>query len=109
MREKYYPQIGDKLYLSQRTGDEWVDMVKHPYTVIDVKKTAIVVQACKMTFPTKRYYDTMPTKIEPDPFGEMKVLHWAPTAGKWQAKRDPDDIYPEFAFFGEYEYYPYLN
>ena len=33
---KTYPRVGDKLYLQQRTGSYYVDLVKRPYTVIGV-------------------------------------------------------------------------
>lgn len=108
MADKYFPKVGDKLYLSQRTGNSWIDMVKTPYTVIGVTKTNVFIQACRCIFPTPRYFDTLPTSIEADPNGEIVKLNWAPKRGKWQIDRYQTG-YPEFAYFGEWLYQPYLD
>lgn len=105
---KTYPKVDDKLYLQQRTGNMYVDEVKRPYTVIGVTPSAVRVQACKLIFNGPRYYDTMPDMIEADPEGEILELHWAPSKGKWQIDKYGSG-YPEYAYFGRWEYHPYLN
>ena len=45
MATKFYPEVGTKLYLSQRTGNYYVDMVKTPYTVIGVASGKVLVHA----------------------------------------------------------------
>lgn len=106
--QKTYPNKGDKLYLQQRTGSYFVDLVKRPYTVIGVTPSAIKVQACKLIFNGPRYYDTLPDAIEEDHEGEILELHWAPKKGLWQVDKYKSG-YPEYAHFGEWEYYPYLD
>ena len=46
-KTKYIPTIGEKLYLSQHTGNYWVDSVRNPYTVIDVNDKEVTIQECK--------------------------------------------------------------
>lgn len=128
---KFLPKVGDKLYLSQRTGDYYVDMVKRPYTVIAVSKTEVKIQRCKLIFPIfeadpnwteeqKRYYgpmvgkrvcfyDTVAESIEADPNGEIISLKWAPKKERWQHASYSGDAYPEIAFFGSWQHQPYLN
>lgn len=127
---KTYPQIGDKLYLRQYTKNYMVDMVKRPYTVVEVTPTKVLVQACKLIYPIfkanpnwnerqkeyykdmvgKRvaFYDTVAESIEPDPTGRIEELTWHSHRGMWGTKgRDSD--YPEYAVFGEYMHQPYLD
>lgn len=107
--EKFFPNIGDKLYLSQRTGNMYVDEVKRPYTVIAVSPKHVVVQAAKCIFPTPHYYDTMPISIEADAEGEILELNWATKKHRWQIDKYQTG-YPEIAHFTEeYEYFPYLD
>lgn len=105
---KTYPNIGDKLYISQRTGNYYVDAVKRPYTVIAVTPLTVTIQSCKLIFNGPRYYDTLPDAIEEDPNGDLLELHWAPTKGRWQIDRY-NTGYPQIAFFGSWEFYPYLD
>lgn len=123
---KVLPKVGDKLYLRQFTGSYYVDMVKRPYTVVEVSPTKVVVQECKMTPPVYHccgnpyldrpdlegqrvwFYDTVAETIEPDPFGRTKELTWHSHREMWGTPgRDQD--YPEYAIFGEYKHYPYLD
>lgn len=110
---EFYPKPGDKLYLSQHTGDRWVDMVKIPYLVIDVEpdKKRVVIQECKLIFNGPRYYDTLPDEIEDDPYGRVNYLTWANSKKYygWVLKEYPQDPYPYVAHFGRWEYQPYLN
>ena len=124
--EKFYPEAGTKLYLQQRTGDYFVDMVKTPYTVIGRKGGKLLVQSCKLIAPVYHcvgdsrldrpdlegqrvfFYDTVAESIEPDPDGEVLELSWAPKRGRWQIDRYKTG-YPEIANFGKYEHQPYLN
>ena len=46
--------------------------------------------------------------IEEDPEGEVLELSWAPKKGVWQIDKYHTG-YPEFAFFGEWDFKPYLN
>lgn len=106
--EKYFPKVGEHLYLRQSTGNSWVDMVKDPYTVVNVTPSRVVVRECKLLFKGDRYYDTVADEIEDDPNGELKVLHWAPKKGRWQVD-EYGTGYPEFAVFGEWKHQPYLD
>jgi len=49
--EKTFPKVGDPLYLRQFTGHYYVDIVKHPYTVVAVNKSEVLVQECKLIAP----------------------------------------------------------
>ena len=104
---KYEPKVGDRLYLRVQTGDRWVDMVKDPATVIEVKGNTCIVQACELFFSGPRYYDTLPSYIMPDPDGKTLKLRWSEKKQRWQ--ESPAGSYPRFAVFGEYAYQPYLN
>lgn len=105
---KTYPKVGDKLYLQQRTGNYWVDMVKRPYTVVEVTPTNVIIQECKLVFNGPRYFDTLPDGIEADPCGVKETLYWKPTKEMWGTKGRVSD-YPQYAIFGNWEYQPYLN
>ena len=74
MATKFYPEVGTKLYLSQRTGDYYVDMVKIPYTVIGTVSGKLLVQECQLIFNGPRYYDTLPDEIKEDPNGKVLAL-----------------------------------
>lgn len=107
-KRRYYPEVGTPLYLQSRCGDSWVDRVKTPYTVIQVTKRNIFIQSCNLVFKGDRYYDTLPDEILPDSEGEILRLSWAPSKGVWQIDKYHTG-YPEYAYFGKYEYAPYLN
>ena len=107
--EKRYPEIGEKLYLQKCTGSYYVDLVKHPYTVVEVKGGSVFVQAARLVFYGDRYFDTLPDKIVADPNGEIIKLTWSKKHGKWQHKSSPDSKYPAFAHFGYWDYQPYLD
>lgn len=124
--ERFIPEIGTPLYLQQRTGSYYVDQVKTPYTVIGYKSGKVIIQSCKMTPPVyhcvgnphldrpdlegKRvwFYDTVAETIEPDPNGETLELNWSPKHETWQIDQYHTG-YPDFAHFGKYEYFPYLD
>ena len=104
--EKYMPSVGEHLYLQPKPSSSYyASIVKHPYTVIAVSPREITIQEAKCIFPQPCYYDTMPVDIVEDPNGRIKKLHWAPRAGHWQA----NEVWPDYAHFGEWEYYPYLD
>lgn len=105
---KFYPEVGTPLYLSQRTGSYYVDMVKHPYTVVGTNHGKVQIQECKLIFNGPRYYDTLPDEIKPDPNGEILELSWAPKKERWQVDKYKTG-YPSIAFFGTAEYQPYLD
>ena len=98
-KPKFYPEIGTKLYLSQRTGNYYVDMVKTPYTVIGVSSGKVLVQECQLIFNGPRYYDTIADDIKADPNGEVLTLSWAPKKERWQIDKYKTG-YPSVAFFG---------
>lgn len=105
--EKYMPKVGEHLYLQPKPSNSYyASIVKHPYTVISVSPSEIIVQEAHCVFPTPRYYDTMPTDIVENPRGNIRRLHWAPKVGMWQYN---DKIWPEYAHFGEWDYMPYLD
>ena len=99
MTNKTYPKVGDHLYLSTLSGDFYGDLVRRPYTVVEVNKGIIKVQKCQLIFNGPRYYNTMADDIKEDKNGKIEELTWK--------GRDRD--YPQYAFFGEWDYYPYLN
>lgn len=126
LKKKYFPKIGDKLYLRQFTGNYMIDMVKYPYTVIDVKPSKVIVQSCKLIAPIYKcvgnpmldrpdlegqrvfFYDTVAERIEEDPNGAIEELTWHPKRGMWGTHgRDSD--YPRYAIFGEWKHQPYLD
>ena len=109
MNEKQYPKVGDKLYLSQRTGNYYVDMVKNPYTVVEVHPSYILIQEAECVFPSPRYYNTLPTEIKENPNGPVIKLRWSPKRKMWQYNTPSHAGYPEYAFFGRWEYQPYLD
>ena len=106
---KVYPKIGEKLYLSQRTGDYYVDMVKTPYTVVGFFMGKVLVQEAECIFPKPRYYDTLPLEIKANPQGNIIALNWSPKHKTWQYNTISHAGYPEYAHFGNWEYFPYLN
>ena len=108
MTTKFYPEVGTKLYLSQRTGDYYVDMVKIPYTVIGTVSGKLLVQECQLIFNGPRYFDTLPDEIKEDPNGRVLALSWAPKKGCWQIDKHKTG-YPSIAFFNGWKYEPYLN
>lgn len=107
--EKYIPKVGEKLYLRQHTGDDYADMVKEPYTVIKVTKSAVYIQSAKCIFEWPRRYDSLPIRIEEDLEGHIIKLNYAPKKNKWQIKAYSNDTYPRYAYFGTWAYFPYLN
>lgn len=108
--DKYIPRVGEKFYMRQHTGSYYVDLVKHPYTVLEVANTTIKAQRAKPIFDGPVYYDSMPVAIVPDECGEIVTLRWAPKKQRWQHAEYPGDTYPEVAHWGEgYQYFPYLD
>ena len=106
--QKWFPKVGDHLYLSQRTGNFYVDLVKNPYTVVEVTPQVVRIRACKLIFNGPRYYDTIADEIQDDPNGEILDLHWAPKKQQWQIDKYHTG-YPDIAFFGEWAHQPYLD
>ena len=124
--EKTLPKVGDKLYLRQFTGSYYVDMVKHPYTVIGVTPRKVTVQECKLTAPVYHcvgnlnldrpefegqrvfFYDTIAEIIEEDTNGAIEELTWHSRKGLW-GTAGPDSSYPLYAIIGEWKHFPYLD
>ena len=105
---KFYPEVGTPLYLSQRTGSYYVDMVKTPYTVVGTARGKIQIQECELVFNGPRYFDTLPDEIRPNPKGTILELNWAPKHERWQIDKYKTG-YPSIAYFGEAKYQPYLD
>ena len=105
---RIYPNIGDKLYLQQRTGNYYVDLCKNPYTVIGIEKGQVIIQEAQLIFNGPRYYDTVADEIKPDPNGEILKLNWSPKKQCWLIDRYGTG-YPQYAYFGTYEHQPYLD
>jgi hypothetical protein len=104
--------VGTPLYLSQRTGDYWVDMVKKPYTVIDIKPNEIIIQEALCVFNGPRYYDTLADDIVANPYGKVVTLKKSRAKkykDQWVYHSYPGSTYPYVATFGAYDYQPYLN
>ena len=124
--KKFYPEAGTQLYLQQKTGNCYIDMVKTPYTVIGARRGKVLIQSCKLIAPVYHcvgdpyldrpdlegqrvfFYDTVAESIEPDPNGDVLELNWSPKYGRWQIDRYKTG-YPEIAHFGKYEHYPYID
>ena len=123
---KTLPKVGDKLYLRQFTGNYYVDMVKRPYTVVEVSPSKVVVQECGMIPPVYHccgnpnldrpdlegqrvwFYDTVAETIYPNPSGRTKELTWHGHRGMWGTPGSDRD-YPQYAIFGEWKHQPYLD
>jgi len=125
--EKTFPKVGDPLYLRQFTGHYYVDIVKHPYTVVAVNKSEVLVQECKLIAPIYHcignpyldrpdlegqrvfFYNTVAETIEPDPNGRIRRLTWHSRRGFWGTP-GPDSDYPVYAIFGNgWIHQPYLD
>lgn len=122
---KTVPTIGDPCYLRQFTGSYYVDLVKTPYTVVEVSARKIKVQECKLIYPVFHYdpdtmteyykqfdnkrvcfFDTIAEEIVPDPTGVIEELTWHPKSELWGT----NGAYPLFAIFGAgYQHQPYLD
>lgn len=126
-KEKTFPKVGDQLYLRQFTGSHYIDMVKRPYTVINVENNKVTIQSCELIYPVFHYdpdrmseyykeydgkrvcfYDTVAESIIPDPNGRIEYLTWHSKKGLWGTKGSDKD-YPQYAIFGKYEHQPYLD
>ena len=105
---KTFPAVGTKLYLSQRTGNYYVDMVRTPYTVISTYGGKVQIQECELVFKGPRYFDTLPDEIRANPSGEILELNWAPKKKRWQIDKYKTG-YPSIATFGNWDYQPYLD
>lgn len=122
---KTFPKVGDAGYLFQHTGDYYVDQVKRPVTVVEVSKTKIKVQHCKLIYPMFKYdpdtmsdyykqfdgrrvcfYDTVAESVEPDTEGRIEELTWHPKKEFWGTSGS----YPEILNTNcGYQHFPYLN
>ena len=71
MTNKTYPKVGDHLYLSTLSGDFYGDLVRRPYTVVEVNKGIVKVQKCQLIFNGPRYYNTMADDIKEDKNGKI--------------------------------------
>lgn len=107
MNRIIYP-VGTQLFLSQRTGDMCIDLIKIPYTVIGDKGGKLIIQSAKCNFPEECYFDTLPLSIEEDKDGDVVELTWHPKKKMWGTTGGDED-YPYYAYFGKYEYFPYVN
>lgn len=105
---KYFPEVGTKLFLSQRTGSYYVDMVRTPYTVVGRRAGKLLVQECELVFNGPRYYDTLADEIKANPNGQILELNWAPKKARWQIDKYKTG-YPSVATFGRWDYQPYLD
>lgn len=118
---------GQELYLRQFTGSYYIDIVKRPYTVIQINRDSILVQRAKLIYPIFKYnsetmdeyykqfdgervcfYDTVAESIEPNPRGEIIKLVYHPKRDMFGTPGS-DRNYPEYAIFGKYEHQPYLD
>lgn len=104
---KYVPKVGDRLYTYTPCNSYYVNAVKKPWTVIEVRGNVCIVQAAECIFEPPVYYDTLPVSIVADPSGRTMKLRWSEKYQRWQ--ESPNQGYPRVAVFGEYEYYPYLD
>lgn len=118
-----YPKVGDELYLQQTTVLGYAGDVKTPYTVVKVLPRKVVIQSCKYIWPVYhsingdradlegqrvQFFDTLPEKILPDTDGDILILTWSTKYQRWQIDKYGTG-YPSYAYFGKYEYWPYLD
>lgn len=109
MGQRIYPKIGEQLYLRQVRGGGCIEAVKRPYTVIDIRNNRVIIQKAKCIFdPKDNYFNSLPIAIKPSMDGEVLALSWSPKNNHWFC--DPYSTgYRQVAFFGKYEYFPYLD
>ena len=104
--EKSDIRVGDQGYLRQFTSNSYINMVKRPVTVVEVSKSRVIVQYCKLIAPVYHccgnpmldrpdlegqrvfFYDTVAESIEPDPDGHIVCLSWHPRRKLWEKKED---------------------
>ena len=104
---KYIPQVGEKVTLYTPCNNDWVAMVRKPYTVDSVKGNTMVVREAKAIFNGPQYYDSLPEEIVDDPDGRKLTMRWSEKKHRWQ--ETPAGSYPRVAMFGFWDYQPYLN
>ena len=86
MISKTYPKVGDHLYLSTLSGDDYGDLVRRPYTVVEVTKGIVKVQECLLIFNGPTHFNTMADDIREDKNGRIEELTWHPKRGMWGTK-----------------------
>ena len=102
--------VGEKLTLSQRTGNGWIDMVKHPYEVVKIMTpNKILVRECRLIFNGPCYYDTIADDIVSDINGSTIELRWNNKRQAWISNIKESAGYPYYAKFGKWEHQPYLD
>jgi len=126
--EKSDIKVGDQGYLRQFTSNSYINMVKRPVTVVEVSKSRVIVQYCKLIAPVYHccgnpmldrpdlegqrvfFYDTVAESIEPDPDGYIVCLSWHPRRKLWGEEGRPDSEYPLYLITSEgYSHQPYLD
>lgn len=123
---KTFPRVGDQCYLRRFTGNYYCDLVKDPYTVIEVTPSKIKIQSCELIAPIYHctgnpmcdrpdlegqrvfFFDTVAESIAPDPEGEIIELTWHKKRNLW-GTLGTDSDYPRYAIIGEYKHQPYLD
>jgi len=118
-----YPKVGEQCYMRSFTDSYYVDLVKHPVTVISVTENEIVVQEAKLIAPVYHcvgnpyldrpdlegqrvfFYDTVAESIEENKNGETITLTWDSKKELWG-----DDNHFRYLIVGEgYQHQPYLD
>lgn len=105
--QKTEHKVGERLYLSKITGSFYIDAIKTPWTVIESKPSSITIQRAREIYNGPRYYDTLPDDIQEDPNGETIKLIWSKAREAWVESNG--GRHPRYAFFGQWESFPYLD
>lgn len=105
---KHNPTVGEHLYIYTPCNDYWVESVRKPYTVHEVRGNVITIREARPCFYSgKVYYDSLPDAIVDNPNGRQLKFRWSEKKQRWQ--ESPAGSYPRVAVFGEWDYQPYLN
>lgn len=104
---KHNPTVGEHLYIYTPCNDYWVESVRKPFTVHEVRGNVITIREAEAVFTGPRYFDTLPDYITDNPNGRLLKFRWSEKKQRWQ--ESPARSYPRVAVFGKWDYQPYLN
>lgn len=104
---KHNPAVGEHLYIYTPCNDYWVESVRKPFTVHEVRGNVITIREAEAVFTGPQYFDSLPDDIIDNPNGRQLKFRWSEKKQRWQ--ESPAGSYPRVAVFGKWDYQPYLN
>lgn len=104
---KHNPTVGEHLYIYTPCNDYWVESVRKPFTVHEVRGNVITIREAEAVFNGPQYFDSLPDGIIDNPNGRQLKFRWSEKKQRWQ--ESPAGSYPRVAVFGKWDYQPYLN